>query len=167
MASDPTTNFLGSGPAYPLRAGKAGLPDIDLAVGVDAVHSSIAFLLRTTAGELGMDPSLGMDPDVFRFRGANNRTKNEMSDAINASLRDGEPRVEAPKARVSIESRNRKAEIHVDFRTIRRQVARNRVLLPARTHRDALRAFNEDALAIQGYMDGIDLGFDVGPAGGD
>ncbi len=50
---------------------------------------------------------------------------------------------------------------------IRRQVARNRVLLPARTHRDALRAFNTDALAIQGFMDGIDLGFDVGPTGGE
>ena len=167
MASDPTTNFLGSGPAYPLRAGKRGLPDIDLAVGVDAVGSAVAFLLRTTAGELGMDPNLGMDPDVFRFRGANNRTKNEMHDAINASLRDGEPRIESPNARITIESRTRKADIQIDFDPITRQVARNRVLLPARTHRDALSAFNEDALAVQGFMDGIDLGFDVGPAGGD
>lgn len=167
MAIDPTTNFLGSGPAYPLRAGKAGLPDIDMAVGVDAVRSSIAFLLRTTAGELPFDPSLGMDPDVFRFRGANNRVKNEMHDAINASLSDGEPRVETPNARITIEQRSKRADVRVDFTPISRQVARNRVLLPARTHRDALRAFNEDAIAIQGFMDGIDLGYDTGPTGGE
>ena len=165
MASDPTTNFLGSGPAYPLRPGKAGLPDIDLAVGVDAVRSSIAFLLRTSAGELGMDPSLGMDPDVFRFRGATNETKNQMSDAINASLRDREPRIESPNARIRIDSENRRSDIRIDFLPIKRQVPRNRVLLPARTHRDALRVFNTDALAIQGFMDGVGLGFDVGPTG--
>lgn len=167
MASDPTTNFLGSGPAYPLREGKRGLPDIDLAVGVGAVRSSIAFLLRTSAGELPFDPNLGMDPDVFRFRGASNRTKNEITDAINASLNDGEPRVKSPDAKVSIETRTRKVEIQVDFTPIDRQVARNRVLLPARTHRDALRAFNDDALAVQGFMDAIDLGVDAGATGGD
>ncbi len=167
MASDPTTNFLGSGPAYPLREGKQGLPDIDLAVGVDAVKSSIAFLLRTSAGELPFDPNLGMDPDVFRFRGASNRTKNEMHDAINASLNAGEPRVKSPNARITIDSESRRADISVDFRPITRQVARNRVLLPARTNRDALRAFNEDALAVQGFMDSIDLGLDAGTTGGD
>jgi Baseplate wedge protein gp25 len=167
MNADPTTNFLGAGPAYPLHEAPAGLPDLQLAVGVDAVNTAIAVLLRTEPGELAWDQAIGLNPDIFRHRGAQNRTKNEITDAINASLRDGEPRVASPHARVTIDSQARLADIRIDVTPIRQQVARNRVLLPIREHRDALLAYSEAAIAIQGYMDGISLGFDVGLTGGE
>lgn len=165
--ADPTTDFLGSGPAYPLRAGTRGLPDIDLAVGVPAVRGAVALLLRTAPGELPWDPALGIEPEIFRFDQADARSKNEAHDAINASLGDGEPRLASPNARITVEPRNRKMDIQVDFTPITRNVRRNRVVLPSRSHRDALTAFSTTPLAIQGFMDGISLGLGLGPTGGE
>ncbi|HET6496606.1 MAG TPA: GPW/gp25 family protein, partial [Thermoleophilia bacterium] len=88
-----TTNFLGSGLAYPFRRGKSGLPDMEFGVGEEAVRGMVSFMLRTAPGDIWFDPGLGLDPENFRYDPTDLQALQDLSEAIRIGLLDVDPRI--------------------------------------------------------------------------
>ncbi len=139
MAAREATEFLGSGPAFPFRVGKEGLPEIEFSRGRAAVRAAVEFLLKTFPGELPFDPALGLDPESLRFDPTDLRATLDAHQLVQASLVEGDPRIVHVQADVRPEPRNDLMNIGVTFDIIEEQVAENHVILPEGGHDDVLR----------------------------
>lgn len=128
MPFDPAVELLGSGPAYPLQAAPSGLPDLVVAEGEAAVESAFRLLLRTETRELPHDPTLGLAFRRFVHNKMDNRLREEVFNAINGSLMDGEPRVRNVASQVDFPIQGTLADIEVSYEIITTQVPNNGVL---------------------------------------
>lgn len=152
MALPSAKQFLGTGPAFPMRKGARGLPDIALSSGKDAVRDAIEYLLLTFPGDLPFDPRLGLDPDQFRFDPNNQLTEDTIREAIAISLSEAEPRVRDVEADITRDSEGGIADVSIAYDLIRQQVQGNLVRLPRQEQDDSVRPNSDRSRsAVFGY----------------
>lgn len=163
--SDAATNFLGSGFAFPFRAGPAGLPDVKFATGEDLVAGVVKFLMDTVRGDLVWDPGVGMNPEYRRHDALDHATVAEMERDYRYSLGEAEPRIRDVTVKARRDLNNERMDTDISFRTIEAPVASNDVRLPLRGQQDILRVHRKSALPIQGYADALSIISGIGDTG--
>lgn len=157
-ASAEATDFLGSGPAFPFRIGKGGLPDIEFARGVNAVSAMVGFMLRTSPGEIQFDPLIGMDPENLRFDPTDVRAVLDARNFVTQSLAGVDPRVENVHADVKPRGEEGSLNISISFDVIDEDVPGNRVILPENGHDDVLNEVDDARSAGHGFKSALLLG---------
>lgn len=158
MASPEATDFLGSGPAFPFRIGKAGLPDLEFSRGVAAVTAGVNLLLKTSPGEIQFDPLIGNDPENLRFDPTDLRAVLDARNFITQSLVRSDPRVENVFADVRPAPSKGELEIGLSYDVIQEDVVGNRVILPENDHDDILNEVDDVAAPGHGFKSAVLLG---------
>lgn len=163
--SDAATNFLGSGFAFPFRAGPAGLPDVKFVTGEDLVAGVVKFLMDTVRGDLIWDPAVGMNPEYRRHDALDHASIAEMERDFRYSLGDAEPRIRDVNVKARRDLDAERMDTDIQFRVIEAPVIGNDVRLPRRGHQDILRVHRKSPLPIQGYADALSIISGIGDTG--
>ena len=158
MASPEATEFLGSGPAFPFRIGKAGLPDIEFVRGVPAVSAAVAFMLDFSPGELQFDPLIGMSPEDLRFDPTDVRAVFDARNLVTQSLGVADPRIENVHADVRPRGEEGELNIGISYDVIDQDVPGNRVILPEDGHDDILNEVDDARSIGHGFKSAVLLG---------
>ena len=163
--SDAATNFLGSGFAFPFRAGPAGLPDVQFVTGIDLVSGVVKFLLDTVPGDLPFAPDIGINPDYMRHDALDQATIDEAESNIRISLGNAEPRIRDVDVVTTRRLGAERMDTDVKFGVIDAPVGDNDVRLPKRNQQDILKVADTGRLAIQGFADSISIISGIGTTG--
>ena len=158
MASPESTEFLGSGPAFPFRIGKAGLPDLEFALGIPAVNAGVRLALKTAPGEIQFDPGMGADPESLRFDPTDVRAVLDARNFVTQSIGQGDPRIENIHADVRAQPSDGQLNIGLSYDVIDQNVAGNAVILPQPGHDDILNEVDDERSIGHGFKSAILLG---------
>lgn len=163
--SDAATNFLGSGFAFPFRAGPAGLPDVQFVTGIDLVSGVVKFLMDMVPGDLPFDPGIGINPEPLLHAGLDRASVDAAERDIRVSLGDAEPRLGDVDVKTLRRFNDERLDLSTSFRVIEAPVAENDVRLPRRGQEDILKGVATGRLAIQGFADSISIISGIGTTG--
>lgn len=94
-------SFLGSGIAFPVRAGTGGT--LALAAGTEAVERSIRLILGTARGERPMRPEFGCGLHDLVFSPLDVHLPGRVTSEVQAALRRWEPRIDVLDVAVDVD----------------------------------------------------------------